>query len=782
MTMLQESFTPRETDILALILEGYSSRGIAQKLFLAPETVRWYIKQIYSKLDAHSRDEAVARAREFRIILTPGPQPETPDAGLVPVATLFIGREALLSLLAAHVEERTQRLISLIGPPGVGKTRLSKELLRRCRYAFDECFFIDLSDEITVKRVALKIAETLELQIGIPASVVSALRMRFRDQRTLLVLDNFEQVIDAAPLVADLCESCPRLSILVTSREALRIEMEWLVEVPPLDLPPANQSEFDVATLSLVESVALFIQKAQVASPRFKLDPDNAATIALICRRLDGLPLALELAAARIRLVDPDSLLERLDSRFELLSRGARDLPRRHASLRGSVQWSHDLLSQNEKRFFDRLAVFHGGWTLEAAEAIGAVRPRVANVLDALDGLVSKSLVSCAEGRDGHIRFSCLETIREFALERLVESEVAHTAVKAHAEYFAQFAEQSRAWLLTGEQLTWYHRLENEHDNHRAALRFAETTHDSELLMRLTGALGWFWYTNSRLLEGGHWAVKAIALDRTDLPLPVRIDAFHAAGLMQQGKGEHTRARDYFSKALTLSREGDDEFRQAASFFYLCMTSWPLGEYARAYEEGAEALARMRKSGSLQLETHTLDLMGLCAEYAGRHELAIEHFREGIDLALVRGEVDTLAYLYDNLGWCLTDDDPVEARELLEQALDSARAVHNRRFIADALIGLSILSRKAGDLEEALSHVNEGYRTAQSTAEGISMISALVELARVSWSMGDAQTASDSLQAADSLAAETDDFIARESVLFARAELGLEPLPDTPPN
>lgn len=779
--MLQESFTPRESDVLSLILEGYSSHGIAERLVLTPETVRWYIKQIYSKLGVHSRDEAVARAHELRRGQVAASLSAIHGDPSVDLGSSFIGREALVHRLINLVGGHEQRLVALTGPPGVGKTRLGKEILHRSRGNFEECFFVDLSAETTANRVAPKIAEVLGLLAASSSTVVGDLRLRLRGTSTLLILDNFEHVIDAAPLVAELCRTCPGLTLIVTSREALRISDELVVEVPCLDPPPADAPDYSVAALCRVESVAFFVQRAHAASPRFRLTPDNAGAVAKICTRLDGLPLALELAAARCRMLAPDELLERLESRFILLSRGARDGPARQATLRGAIQWSYDLLSEHERYLFDRLGVFRGGWTLEAAEAIGVVHPPVAHVLDALDGIVAKSLASCREDRSGHIRFSFLETIHEFAHERLAESRGADIIANAHARYFAALAEQVDAQLVMDQQLGWYYCLEDEQDNHRVALRFAEAAGDTELLMRLTGALGWYWFKQARVLEGRGWAELAVTLDHPDLPLPVRIDAYNAAGRLAYAQGEHARAREMHLEALTLSREAGDSLRHASSLLSLGLQTQALGDLPLAYEQSTEAKSIMVRIGHRPFQTLALNGMGILAYAMGWREKAIEHLRSGLALALELRQVSHQTYLYLNLGGCLIDDDPVHARELITLGLYCARAVGDPRMTADALGLLSSLSRKDGDQLAALALANEGLITARSVAYRSGIVYALAEIARAHSALGSTQQADSALQTADSCAAESDDSELREVVERARAELGLPKNHDIPP-
>jgi predicted ATPase len=411
------------------------------------------------------------------------------------------------------------RLLTLTGPGGTGKTRLGLQVAADLLEDFESgVFFVPLEALRDPTLVASSIARTLGLQDRAGQVLLDSLRESLQDKQMLLVLDNFEQVVAAAPLVAELLAACPRLKCLVTSRVVLRLRGEHEFPVPPLDLPdPRHLPAMD--TLSQYAAVELFIQRALALKPDLRVDNATAPAVVAICVRLEGLPLAIELAAARIKLFPPQALLARLGRRLELLRGGTRDMPERHQTLRHAIAWSYDLLEAGEQALFRRLAVFAGGCTLEAAEVVcQAVHAPAAGpgqsleVLDGVASLVDKSLLRQQAQVSGEPRFRMLETLCEYGLECLTASGEEPAVRRAHADYYRVLVEAAEPALTGPAQEAWLEQLEAEHDNVRAALRWAEESGEAEMGLRLAGALCQFWLIRGHLREGQEWFARLLGL------------------------------------------------------------------------------------------------------------------------------------------------------------------------------------------------------------------------------------------------------------------------------
>jgi len=400
------------------------------------------------------------------------------------------------------------RLVTLTGPGGVGKTRLALQAVTALAGHYrDGIFFVDLAPIMTPDLVAGRIARALGLKEGPTRSPADSIIDHLRGKRCLLLLDNFEQIIAAAPVVSELISGVPGLDVLVTSREILHLYGEQEYPVPPLTVPDQDGL---MAGLSEYESVTLFVRHAQLSNPNFRLTEENARDVAEICIRLDGLPLAIELAAARSKTFPPKTLLSLLDNSLEMLSGGSRDLAIRHQTLRAAIGWSYDLLDAEERILFARLAVFHGGRNLEALQAV--CQPGLdRNVLNGIESLLNKSLLQRIDGPDGAPRFFFMETIHRYARERLAESGEEEALQQAHALFFTELAEQAEPGLQGPDQERWSARLRLEYDNLRAALSWAIGS-DPELGLRLAGALAEFWFYEGPISEGEKWIRSALAL------------------------------------------------------------------------------------------------------------------------------------------------------------------------------------------------------------------------------------------------------------------------------
>ena len=731
---------------LQALLEGIRTEDVAcYQKFATPEELAERVSNDLAQLLTEHFSTPAETAGPARLASVPVPR------------SRLIDREQELAQAQALLEQEDVGLVTLTGPPGVGKTRLALQVAADLTPRFaDGVAFISLAELTDPRLVAPTVARALGLRLRGNASVEEQLLAYLQPRHLLLVLDNAEQLVAAARLAAQALEQAPRLKLLVTSREALRVRDERMVQLLPLTLPdPTHLPDLD--HLSETPAVALFVERARETRPDFTLTSELAATIVEICQRLDGLPLALELAAARLLLLPPAALLARLERCLPLLTRGPRDLPERQQTLRNTIAWSYDLLAPDEQQLFRRLAVFVGGFNLQALAAVcgfdasrssssptetdeGALLEQVAHLLD-------KSLVQVQQSTGGEPRFTMLETIREYASEQLEASGEEVAAQERHAHYFLWLAEEAEPHLFSAERDSWLEQLETEDSNLRAALAWSQAEQDRiETGLRLAGALSLYWFLRGALHEGRTWLEELLARSGSNDRSAARGKALIGAVLLALPGGDAQAISFRAEEGLAILREAGNTHLTASAELGLGMVRMSQGNAVAARPLFEESCLLFKDLGDGWGEAIGLFSLGTAAYLAGDFAAARAHFQDSV--RLFREQGDTL-YASAVLGAleviASTQSDEELAHSLAQQRQSLLLHARNRGVLGLSLINTGdVWLHQYGDAQQAQVLYREGlglWQDMQRTGNWAGIAKALAGLAEGAVAEGQAERA-----------------------------------------
>jgi predicted ATPase len=662
--------------------------------------------------------------------------PKKVEHNLPAQPTPFIGRTAQLAALKELILKPEVRLITLMGPGGTGKTRLSLQVTQESLDHFPNgAFFVPLADDTDSNQFIARVAQQLEVREG-GRPLLDNIKDYLRDKNLLLVLDNFEQLIAVAPVVANLLAAAPQLKIITSSRIALKIQSEREYPVPPLEMP---QRESTLEELAGYESIKLFVERARAAQPNFALTKDNATSVSEICLRVDGLPLALELAAARIKLLSPQAILSRLDDQLKLLTGGARDLPSRQQTLRNTLEWSYNLLNDDEKKLYARLSVFVGGFTLEAAEAVCNAENKF-DILEGLTALVDNSLLR-QEEVNGEPRFGMLETIRAYAVERLAQSGETPVLHASHAQFFGNIIlNQAGYEIYSSNAWRWLNWFEHELDNIRATLNWSLTTPQGiQLGVGLISMLFWFWYRRGHFIEGKQWAEKFLEVPNVQNTPAMRAAALASSGMMALWQGQQETALAKLEATLAIEQQLEDDrmvatsqmatgiafinmgrdgdakplLEEASQFFevnnpyfhgltlvHLGNAELGLGHPDKAYAYHSKAETAARQINENWLLSFALNNLGEVARTMGQYDLARKYYEECETLLPDSGDKGDRARFVHNLGYIAQHEGDYErAESQFRRSLKMFRQLGNRRGMAECMAGLAGLKAHQGQVE-----------------------------------------------------------------------------------
>lgn len=674
-----DALSRREIEILRYIARGSSDRETAQALFLSLNTIKWHNRQIYSKLGVASRKQAVELALQEGLLkerqqLLDQPSKVIHKNKLPAQVTSLVGREKEVLEVTQIIS--STRFLTLTGPGGVGKTRLALQAaqsIAKTDNFTDGVYFVELAPLSDPSLVASTVIDTLEIKNAHDGEPIESVIRFLQDKQILLILDNYEHLLEAASLPAELLKATTHLKVMVTSRESLRVSGEQVYDVPPLELSSATE---------------LFRRRAQAVEREFEIGNANRESVKQILARLDGLPLAIELAAARIILLSPQALLLQLKKRLDVLKGTSRDVHKRQQTLRATLDWSYELLDQGEKTLFNRMGVFAGGCSLEAADAVCSNGLSI-DLFDGLEALLNKSLISKKDDREGEPHFTMLETLREYALEKLEESGEAGQIRAQHAEYFAAFSEQAEPALKTnsGSILIWSIRIEQAFDNLRAAFHWS-MSNDILPGLRIFSALDGLWWYTHYVREGNRWMEQASA-KMSQAPKPIQARMLTAFGMVALSKGDWELARVKTLEAITILRQEHDKSKLAFALGRLGYIDLNSGRFESAEVYLTDSLQLYRQLNDNAGMAFILNGFGELMRIQKRYIEAKTYYEESISIRNKQeGEKGSTAlYNLGNVERRLGNDEL--AYKLYVQALEFTVRVNYTHLACAALMGMA---------------------------------------------------------------------------------------------
>ncbi len=686
-----------------------------------------------------------ATSQEVKSIISK--EQQKPNNNLPPLPPLFMGRQRELAEIQDLLTQEDCRLLTVVGTGGVGKTSLvlqvAKQLLEK-EYFEDGLYFVPLAAINDPDLVASSIAQNLDVAENPNKPVIDSLKVFFKEKQILLILDNFEQITAASSALGGLLQSCPEIKLLVTSRVPLHLSLEKEYPLEPLNLPNLHNLS---ATNDLLNypAIALFVENARNTKPSFTLNEENARTIAEICCSLDGLPLAIYLASARIKMLSPKALLKRLDSRLEILKGGAKDVPSRHQTLQAAIDWSYSLLTEAEQVLFRRLAIFVGGFSLEAAESVC----QGLNVLDGITELVDKSLIRSEEQASGEMRFFMIETIREYALNCLKKSGELEELKEAHANYYLALVEQAEPELTKVQQIEWFTKLAEEHNNVRAAISWAESKDKIELGLKLVTAVWRFWIVRGHLREGSLRLKSLLNHPKAQVKTMARAKALNVLGTLMFTIGNFDKAKVIFEESLAIARGFDDELALANILNSLGWVSFHCGYTAKGQELSEEALKKHKSLSNKRGIALSLNNLAWSALYRGEPLKAKPFFQESLKIRQEIEDKRGMAFAFANLAWAEnTLGNYNESMQLLEKAFEILKHFEDKQITgwAKSLQGKSFFEQ--GDLVKAAKYAQESLELFHEAGNQEILALAATLLADISCKQGDLIAAKDYLNEA----------------------------------